>query len=267
MADVCLPYLTKTLDGVKTVCFISNFIILALLVPQHRYFDVYELRELINTKELMESLEKINLLTQIAYNKAAQKYYDLFHDELEKKEFDKKFIDEFLNLFKPGALICSAGCGPCGHVENYMFEKGYNIIGVDISENCIEIARRHYSKIHFETGDFTKLKYRDNYFDGLAAYYSIIDTPRVYLDKVLKEFNRILKRNGYLLLVVKEGDSEGYEEDLLGINSKIYFSLFTEKEINVVLGNNGFENLRTVRRKPYPDEIQIGRIFSVSRKM
>ncbi len=41
----------------------------------------------------MESLEIINRQTKQAYNIAAQKYYDLFHDELDKKPFDKEFIN------------------------------------------------------------------------------------------------------------------------------------------------------------------------------
>lgn len=215
----------------------------------------------------MDSLEKINSLTQLAYNKAAQKYYDLFYDELEKKEFDRSFLDEYMNLFKSGSLICSAGCGPCGHIENYISQKGFNVIGVDISENCIEIAKNLFTNIKFEVGDFTKLKHKNNHFDGIISFYSIIDTPRLYLDKLLTEFNRVLKKGGYLLLVVKEGQTEGYEEELLGIKSKIYYSLFTEKEIIDALARNGFEKVKTVRRNPYEDEIQIIRIFSISKKL
>jgi ubiquinone/menaquinone biosynthesis C-methylase UbiE len=215
----------------------------------------------------MESLEKINLLTQKAYNKAAQKYYDLFYNEFEKKGFDKIFIDEYLEYFNPNSLICNVGCGPCGHIENYIFQKGKKVIGIDISDKCIEIANHNHPKIHFEIGDFAKLKYNENHFDGIISYYSIIDTPKIYLHKILKEFNRVLKRNGYLLLAVKEGETEGYEEELLGIKIKIYYSLFTKKEIKTALEKSGFENIRIVKRNPYADEIQINRIFSISKKV
>ena len=214
----------------------------------------------------IESLEEINRLTQAAYNKAAQKYYELFYDELEKKEFDRQFIDEYIRYLNPGSLICSVGCGPCGHIENYISQKGFKVIGVDISEKCIEIAKGHFPEIRFETGDFTKMKYEDEYFDGLVSYYSIIDTPVQYLDRVMKEFNRVLKKDGYLLLVVKEGNTEGYEKDLLGIKTKIYFSLFTKAQIEDALSEAGFKNIKTIQRKSYPDEIQLDRLFSISKK-
>jgi len=215
----------------------------------------------------MESLEKINQKTRTAYNKAAQKYYDLFNSELEKKEFDKEFINNYLRYFDPSSVICDAGCGPCGHIDNYIFQKGFEIIGIDISDRCIEIAKNHYPLIHFETSDFTKLNYEDNYFDGLISYYSIIDTPKIYICKILKEFNRVLKKNGRLLLVVKEGESEGYEKELIGIKTTIYFSLFTEKEIKAFLTESGFEDIKIEKRIPYKDEIQFNRIFSISNKI
>ena len=215
----------------------------------------------------MESLEEINQFTRNSYNKAAQKYYELFYDELAEKEFDKKFLDEYLKLFNTNSTICSVGCGPCGHIEKYIYQKGFRIIGIDISEKCIEIARKNNPTIQFEVGDFSKTNYEDNYFDGLVSYYSIVDSPKIYLDKIFKEFNRVLKKNGYLLLVVKEGNTEGYTKELLGIETEIYFSLFTEYEIRTILERNDFEVVKMSIRKPYEEEIQIDRLFSVSKKV
>jgi len=215
----------------------------------------------------MESLSKINQETRIAYNKAAQKYFDLFKDELEHKEFDKKYIDNYLKNFNQDSLICDAGCGPCGHITKYISNKGFRIIGIDISESCIEIAKKQNPDIQFETGDFAKLNFSDNYFDGLISYYSIIDTPKIYLTEILKEFNRVLKKNGHLLLVVKEGESEGFENELIGIKTKIYFSLFTMDEIKGYLNNGGFGDIQIEKREPYKDEIKINRIYSISKKI
>ncbi len=215
----------------------------------------------------MESLEEINQFTRNSYNKAAQKYYELFHNELEEKEFDKNFLDEYLELFSSNSIICSAGCGPCGHIEDYIYRKGIRIIGIDISEKCIEIATKNNPKIQFEIGDFTNMNFEDNCFDGIVSYYSILDSPKIYLDKIFREFARVLKKNGHLLLVVKEGKSEGYENDLLGIKTKIYFSLFTNNEIVSALERNGFNIVKLSIREPYENEIQIKRLFVISKKV
>lgn len=214
----------------------------------------------------MESLEIINQQTKKSYNKVAQKYYDLFYNELDRKPYDKEFIDTFLSYLNADSIICDIGCGPCGHIENYVFQKNFRIIGIDISDRCIEIAQKHFPKIKFEIEDFSNLKCPDNYYDGLISYYSIIDTPKIYINKIIKEFNRILKKNGFLLLVVKEGNEEGHQNELLGIETKIYFSLFTEEEIKTYLEAEGFEIIKMQKRNPYEDEIKINRIFSISKK-
>lgn len=215
----------------------------------------------------METLAKINQFTRESYNKAAQKYYDLFHNELEGKKFDKDYLDKFLRLFNSNSLICSVGCGPCGHVEKYIYDKGFRVIGIDISEKCIEIASNNNPQIKFEVGDLSKIKYEDNYFDGIVSYYSILDTPKIYLDKIFNEFYRVLKPGGYLLLVVKEGSTERYESNLLGIETKIYFSLFTEDEIRTVLVRNGFDIEQMTIREPNSEEIRLKRLFAIGKKV
>ncbi len=214
----------------------------------------------------MHTLETINQKTRLAYNKAAEKYYEMFFDELDKKEFDKNFLDNFSKYFNTNSIVCDAGCGPCGHVAAYISKKEIKVIGIDISEKCIEIANRYHPGIQFEIGDFSNLKFRDGYFDGIISYYSIIDTPKIYVKIILKEFKRVLKVGGYLLLVVKEGLTEGFQNELLGIETEIYLSLFTKDEIEKYLLESGFEIVRLEERTPYKDEINISRIFSISKK-
>ena len=214
----------------------------------------------------MENLKTINQKTRAAYNKASQKYYDLFKNELDNKPFDREFIDSYLSYFESQSVIGDMGCGPCGHVEDYISGKGYNIIGIDISEKCVEIAKRHSPGIRFEVGDMSELKYEDNYFDGLISYYSIIDTPKKYVSKVMEEYRRVMKKNGLLLLVLKEGEEEGYQKELLGIETEIYMSLFTEEETRRYLESSGFEIIKMEKRAPYKDEIKVNRIFAMSKK-
>ncbi len=211
-------------------------------------------------------LEEINRKTRTAYNKAADQYYSLFFDELNKKEYDRNFIDDFLKYFDASSILCDAGCGPCGHITAYIKNKGINIIGIDISEKCIAIAESNHPDISFEIGDFSKLKYDNNYFDGIISYYSILDIPKKYIKDVLIEFKRVLKDGGYLMLVVKEGESEGFQNNLLGVEAEIYFSLFTKTEIETYLTQCGMEIIRSEVRKPYAEEISLIRIFSVSKK-
>jgi ubiquinone/menaquinone biosynthesis C-methylase UbiE len=215
----------------------------------------------------MDNLEHINSMTRQAYNLAAQKYHDLFHNEMNVKEYDRKLLDSFAFRFNKDSVICDAGCGPSAHIGRYLFEKGIKVIGVDISEKCIEIARVTNPDMRFEIADIGNMPFDDNSFDGLISYYSIINTPKIYVMKIFSEFYRVLKPNGYLLLSVKAGTNEGYNDELLGIKNKTYFSLFTQEEIVNYFSQTGFLLEFFDKRNPYDFEISNERIFAIGKKV
>jgi ubiquinone/menaquinone biosynthesis C-methylase UbiE len=214
----------------------------------------------------MDTLDSINSLTRQAYNLAAQKYHDLFHNEMNEKEYDRKLLDSFATRFNKDSLICDAGCGPSAHIGKYLFDKGIKVVGVDISEKCIELAKLNNPEMKFECADICNMPFDNNSFDGFISYYSIINTPKIYIPKIFSEFRRVLKPDGFLLVAVKAGTTEGYIDDLLGIKTKTYFSLFTQDEIVTYFSQAGFLLEFFDKRNPYDFEISNERIFAIGKK-
>ena len=118
----------------------------------------------------------------------------------------------------------------------------------------------------FEVVDMMEMRFPESHFDAIISYYSIIYTPKEYLNKLFSNFNKILKPKGKILIVVKKGDHEGFFEDDEWYKSTIYYSFFNENDIRTLLENNGFtiELLKT--RNPYEYEIQCDRIYSIGVK-
>jgi len=215
----------------------------------------------------MDSLEQINSLTRQTYNLVAQKYHDLFYNEMNEKEYDRKLLDSFAAKFNKDSFICDAGCGPSGHIGRYLFEKGIKVVGVDISEKCIELARRNNPEMKFECADIGSMPFDDTSFDGVISYYSIINTPKIYTSRIFNEFRRVLKPGGYLLVAVKVGSTEGYIDDLLGVKTRIYSALFTQEEIVGYFSEAGFLLEFFDKRNPYDFEISNERIFAIGKKL
>ena len=117
----------------------------------------------------MDPPEHINSMTRQAYNLAAQKYHDLFHNEMNEKEYDRELLDSFAARFNKDSLICDAGCGPSGHIGRYLFDKEINVVGVDISEKCVELARLNNPDMKFECADISSLPFDNNSFNGLIS--------------------------------------------------------------------------------------------------
>ena len=68
-------------------------------------------------------------------------------------------------------------------------------------------------------------------FIKLFSFYSIIYTPKEFVNLIFAEFNRILKRDGKLLIVVKKGIDEGFIDDDWYEGNRVYFTYFIESEI------------------------------------
>ena len=213
-----------------------------------------------------DTLFEIHELTRQAYNKIADKYHELFKDEMQQKEYDRRLLDRFAGKLKQDELICDAGCGPSGHIGGYLQEKGCNVMGIDISDRCIEIARAYNPLMKFERMDMADMTMPDRSLSAIISYYSIIDTPKDKIDILFHNFYKKLKPQGQLLVVVKEGNSEGFIEEVLGINTKIYYSLFSRQELENYFLNNGFKIRFLETRKPYDFEIEASRIYAIGEK-
>ena len=222
---------------------------------------------MIKQKNCMQKLKDINSLTCKAYNLFAEKYHELFKDEMSQKEYDRKVLDTFSQFFMPTSIIYDVGCGPSGHIGKYLFDKGFNVTGVDISEKCIEIAKSYNKDMPFKKMDMMNLQINDKSIDGIISFYSIIHTPKCYIDKIFMEFKRVLKKGGKVLLSVKEGKNEGIENNILNCDISIYFTYFSKQEIETFFIANGFKMLFLERRKPYADEIAIFRIYAMAEKI
>jgi SAM-dependent methyltransferase len=204
--------------------------------------------------------------TRRAYDLAARKYHDLFHNEMNEKAYDRILLDSFIARLPSGALVCDAGCGPSAHIGRYMADKGLAVIGVDISGRCVDMAAAFNPGMRLLREDMLDLSFAAGTFDGVVAYYSIIHTPKTAVGRFFHEFRRVLKPDGSLLVAVKAGSDEGTVQGILGIQAEIYFSLFTENEIRDYFEEADFAVEFLERRNPYDFEIKNERIFAIGRK-
>jgi 2-polyprenyl-3-methyl-5-hydroxy-6-metoxy-1,4-benzoquinol methylase len=89
--------------------------------------------------------------------------------------FDVEMPDDWIaDLEKRGKIrgnVLDSGCGP-GRTAIYLSRLGYEVTGVDISENAIERARRKCGEgkcgVHFVCSDMRELSGYDGHFDTVV---------------------------------------------------------------------------------------------------
>ena len=149
-------------------------------------------------------------------------------------------IDDFLKLIGKGGKILDAGCGPGVDVV-YIASKGFDVIGVDLSEKMLEIAKRKNPRIFFQKADIRKLNFKPNTFDGVIASFSLIHIPKKDVNKTVDNFYKLLKPRGVIYIGIQEGKSqEIFLIEPLKPDEKIFLNIISAREIKEILTKAGF---------------------------
>ena len=112
-----------------------------------------------------------------SYDRLAEEYTRRIFDELRHKALDRKLLDRFAAGVKGRGQICDMGCGP-GHVARYLFKAGAQVVGLDLSPQMIEQARRLNPDISFREGNMLALDLQDGSLAGITAFYAICNLPQ-----------------------------------------------------------------------------------------
>jgi len=149
---------------------------------------------------------------------------------------------KFCSLVKKGGKILDAGCGG-GRDSAYFVEKGFKVIGVDLSEKLLELARLAVPGAKFYAADLRRLSFEKNIFDGIWACASIIHIKHSDMAKVFSGFFQSLKPGGVLYIHAKKGEGEEYIEEPSIPGKKRFFSLFRERDLMKYCKNAGFTDI------------------------
>ena len=186
---------------------------------------------------------------QRTYDAVADDYVAHVFDELKDKPFDRQLLDEMAQ--RPG-VVCDLGCGP-GHVARYLFERGANVVGVDLSPAMIERARALTPEVRFEVGDMRALDVPDGAWQAIVAFYSIVHFRTAELPVVFREMRRVLAPGGFIVLAFHAGSEVVHRDEWWGHAVSVDFLFLQPDEVTAALESAGFIVERVLQRDPYPD--------------
>lgn len=202
------------------------------------------------------------------YNATANEYSKMYFDELNNKPFDRLFLKRFSELTKSKGKVCDVGCGP-GEVARFLKDIDVDVFGIDISDGMIKEAQRLNPDIIFKRGNMMALEFQDEELIGISASYSIVNLKLNEVELSLKEFYRVIKLNGYLMLSFHIGSNETIkvEKKIDDVNYPIEFMFFDFDHIKAMLEEIGFEIEEAVIRYPYKNvEYQSRRGYIIAKR-
>lgn len=203
-------------------------------------------------------LDDKTAITAKTYDNLAKKYEAVYG----RKITYQKELDEFVKTLPKDAKILDVGCGT-GHVDAYLAELGFDVTGIDISENMIEIAVDKAPLAQFQIMDLRHMDFADESFDAILAIFSLIHISKEEAHKAINHFAKILRPQGQLFLGLVEGESETFAEHSFNDEHKILFQYYDKQLIKEILDKEGFI-VNTIADRHYTDDYQDQDEFFIS---
>jgi len=154
---------------------------------------------------------------------------------------------------KSGSKILDVATGT-GKQAFAFAKKGYDVIGIDLSEAMLKVANRKnkHGNVKFEVADATNLPFEDNSFDVSCVSFALHDMPLNIREKVLKEMVRVTKPEGMIVIVDYALPKNRVSRFLIYHFVKLY-----EREYYLKFINSDFEALLRTSGIEIKEELQV----------
>jgi len=147
---------------------------------------------------------------------------------------------------REGSIILDV-CTGTGEQAFAFARRGYDVVGIDLSEDMLEVAseKNKYGNVEFEVADATNMPFNDNRFDVSSVSFALHDMPSTIRVKVLKEMVRVSRPKGILIIVdyalPKNKIGRYLIRHLAKLYESKYYSEFLKTDLRSLLGKLGIE--------------------------
>jgi ubiquinone/menaquinone biosynthesis C-methylase UbiE len=164
------------------------------------------------------------------YDSIAEKYIESGAGVVLKEQ-----IGRFIKLL-PGKKVLDVACGT-GHDTNYLTKKGFDCLGIDLSEKMINIAQKKF-KGRYAIMDFLNLKLENELFDGMWCSSIFVHIQKKDLPMLLKNSKKLLKDNGIIGIITAAKQKKSRSQ-----SDTRFYNMYKKDELVNYLKKAGFETL------------------------
>jgi len=179
---------------------------------------------------------------------------------------DLEWLEKFSQALPDGGRVLDVGCAS-GRDTKWFADNGFDAHGVDLSPRLVSIAQDAVPNATIDEMNVMELQFPDEFFDGVWCSCVLLHISRADAPKAVKEMVRVLRREGLLYVLVKEGSREGIEEDSRYGGAEKFASYFTADELKVMMKTEGLAIVEFSGIDVAVDEYRAkDRLFALARK-
>lgn len=178
-------------------------------------------------------------LVKAGYNQIADTYHAA---RLTRKAVYDRYFDQLIHFFPTGGRLLDLGCGSGQPVTAYFYNKGFEVVGVDLSESMLAIARRTIPTGQFFVADMVDCTFAPDEFDLILSTFAIIHVPQEKQRLLFQKMHTWLKPGGtaYLVLGFRD-EKEVFEDGWYGV--RMFWSTFSQAQYQDLFREVGFNLL------------------------
>lgn len=200
------------------------------------------------------------------WNKVASLYQDKFMDlGLYNDTYD--FICNLIT--KDKAKLLEIGCGP-GNITKYLLSKrtDFNIFGIDIAPNMIELAKKNNPTASFAIMDSRQISDLETKYDGIVCGFCLPYLSEIESKIFISDCYNLLNENGHLYLSFVEGDPNKSDFQVGSSGDRVFFYFYNLDDLTELLKKNNFEQIKVfkVDYKKSENEMDIHTILTAKKK-
>ena len=185
------------------------------------------------------------------YDNSATMWSEKYIDEKPDKEVLIKFIKCFIDGGTVAPKILDLGCGN-GFNSKMLIEFGAKVVGIDISEKQIEIAKKNITGAKFFVGDMIDSFEKLGKFDGVLCLASIMHINIEDMKTVFENIANSLYEGGLLLLSAFDGVGKNIEKSLVKFSGENYDQNFNNYNAETI-ASFAFPRLKLVDTWKFDD--------------
>jgi SAM-dependent methyltransferase len=153
---------------------------------------------------------------------------------------DADLIDELVATLPAEPVVLDVGCGDGART---LANLPAGAVGLDFSATGLALARERVPEAALVRGEMRSLPLADASVDAITAYHAVFHVPRTDQPGVYREFARVLRPGGRLLMTLPGGRFETVRRGWMG--GEMFFSAPGRAATLDQLVDAGFESPTT----------------------
>lgn len=155
-----------------------------------------------------------------------EKYDQMAESYMESRSlFDNtNQLKRLASLIPPGAKVLDLGCGTGLPVAKFFADRGCEVLGIDLSDRMIELARQNVPNATFSIKNILQLEFNENYFDLIVSFYCLFHLRKEKQKEAFNKIIRWLKIDGYSYFTLATKEYTGMEnfEGTIDFEGKLF---------------------------------------------